>query len=134
MKRALYCISISCLLITFINNPAKALENNMMLNRSEEILAEYEDNEIHIIRSITTLKRGDVGLITIKGKPDQIYTIESSFRINGKTIPVKQWRKADSNGMASFTWVVGKDTDLGTYSATIHGAGSTLNLTHTVIS
>lgn len=133
MKKLLYFCILLCIGIAFLNYPVIYTESTNSLPKNELKTIKYTQNEIHIIRSITTLKRGEVGLITIKGIPGEIYTIESSFRVNDKTIPVKQWRRADSNGMASFSWVVGNDTDIGSYKATIYGGESTLSLTHTVI-
>ncbi|NLZ47792.1 MAG: hypothetical protein GX895_03220 [Clostridiales bacterium] len=134
MKNTFLSLILICIGITFNNYTVKANTSNELLKEIQVNTIEYNQNQIFIIRSITTLKRGEVGLITIKGKPGERYTIESSFSVKGKIIPVKQWRIADSNGMASFSWVVGRDTDIGTYNATIHGGGATLNITHNVTS
>lgn len=134
MKNTLFSLLLVCIVTAFTNCPASAYASNMQLQETHNKTIEKSQNDIYIIRSITSLKRGDVGLITIKGKPGERYTIESSFSVNGRTIPVRQWRNADSNGMASFSWVVGEDTDIGTYKATIYGDGSSISLTHTVIS
>ncbi|NLP27322.1 MAG: hypothetical protein GX370_00845 [Clostridia bacterium] len=136
MKKVAFSFLIICMGLLFTNYPAIAYNFNNIFQdtETEGKRREVSQDQIVIIRSVTTLKPGDVGLITIKGKPHQRYTIETSYKAVGRTIPVRQWRTADSQGMASFTWVVENDTDIGRYKATIYGPSSSLSLTHTVIS
>lgn len=89
--------------------------------------------ELKIIHSITTVKRGGVGIITIQGKPGIKYNIKSSFKLGDKLNTVTQWRIADSNGQATFNWVVSTDTVPGTYSAIISGGGKIIKTEHTVL-
>jgi hypothetical protein len=103
------------------NPPATRLQTNI------------SPGEIQIIRSNTTLNRGDIGFITIQGRPGVKYTIQSTFKIRNQTIPVTQWRRADANGQATFNWVVGLESAPGSYPTTISGDGNTIRITHTVL-
>jgi hypothetical protein len=90
-------------------------------------------NELKIIRSNTKLKAGDMGFITIQGKPGVRYKIESSFKVGKRVIPVTQWRVAGTNGQATFNWVVSSETTPGNYAAVISGNGKALNVSHAVL-
>ena len=81
----------------------------------------------------TTLKVGDTGVITIQGKPRTRYTINTTFLRANRSINVTQWRTTDSNGHATFNWVVEPGTTPGTRTATISGGGERIEISHTVL-
>jgi hypothetical protein len=89
--------------------------------------------ELRILQANTTLKPGDIGFIKIQGRPNTVYTIDTTFIQNNKTIRVKQVRRSNINGEATFNWVVDSTTLPATHRAIISGGGETLETTHTVI-
>jgi hypothetical protein len=94
---------------------------------------EITKNNLKIINAITTVKRGGTGIITIQGAPNTAYSIETSYKLLNKTIPVIQWRKTDVTGVATFNWIVSMETIVGTYDATINGGGNIIKTNHRVI-
>jgi hypothetical protein len=110
---------------TLISEPKRTQISRLQTTSSSD--------ELKIIRSSTKLKVGDMGFITIQGKPGVRYKIESSFKIGQRVIPVTQWRVTGKNGQATFNWVVSTETAPGNYSAVISGDGKALNVSHTVL-
>jgi hypothetical protein len=94
---------------------------------------EITKNNLKIINAITTVKRGGTGIITIQGAPNTAYSIETSYKLLNKTIPVIQWRKTDVTGVATFNWIVSMETIVGTYDATISGGENIIKTNHRVI-
>ncbi|MCB2288260.1 hypothetical protein LGK97_00585 [Clostridium sp. CS001] len=94
---------------------------------------ETTNNNLKIINAITTVKRGGTGIITIQGIPNTKYSIETSYKLLNKTIPVIQWRRTDITGVATFNWIVSMETSISTHDATISGGGSILKTSHRVI-
>jgi len=90
-------------------------------------------SNLKIINAVSTVKLGETGIITIQGAPITQYNIKTSYKIENKTIRVIQWRTTDRTGVATFNWIVDKDTTSGTYAATISGAGYEINTSHTVL-
>jgi hypothetical protein len=88
---------------------------------------------LRVINARNVLRKGETGIITIQGQPGKKYEIKTSYKITNRTVTVTQWRVTDSNGFATFNWVVGMDTVAGTYSGQIRGNGSSINITHTVL-
>lgn len=88
---------------------------------------------LSITRAVTTVRKGDFGIIVIQGKANTRYRVNSSFKEGNRTIPVTQWRTTNANGVATFNWFVSEETALGTYPLTITGNGDSLQLSHTVI-
>jgi hypothetical protein len=87
---------------------------------------------LRIIASSTNLRRGDLGYITIQGKPSTSYNIHTTYQRGDRTVRVSQMRLTDANGRATFNWVVEDGTAVGTNTATITGGGETITTTHTV--
>jgi len=90
-------------------------------------------NTLSIISSVTTVKRGETGVIIIQGIPKTQYSIKTYYKLGNKTIPVVQVRTTDTTGVATFNWVVSMKTTPGTYEASIFGKGNTINTTHVVL-
>ncbi|MCJ7690302.1 MAG: hypothetical protein MUO60_13395 [Clostridiaceae bacterium] len=89
--------------------------------------------QLKIISSVSVVKHGDTGLITIQGIPNTRYNITTSYKIKDKTISVIQWRTTDRIGVTTFNWIVNMKTIAGTYDATISGGGAILKTNHTVL-
>jgi len=89
-------------------------------------------NDLRIISSDTSVKRGGIGLITIHGKPNTLYNIKTSYMLANRTVSVIQWRTTDSTGVTTFNWVVSRETMSGTYDATISGGGHMIKTSHKV--
>jgi len=87
---------------------------------------------LRIVSANTNLRRGDLGFITIQGKPGVSYTIRTTYQLGDRRVGVSQMRVADLNGNATFNWVVENETATGTNTATISGGGESINTTHTV--
>lgn len=90
------------------------------------------ENTLSVIDSRTTVKRGEVGYIIIKGKPDTKYVIETTYKQNNKIINITQTRVSNADGKVIFKWLVSSQTESGTRSALIFGGGETITLSHTV--
>jgi hypothetical protein len=89
-------------------------------------------NSLRIINAVSDVKRGGVGVITIQGAPNTLYSIQTSYKLANKTVFVTQWRTTDSTGVTTFNWVVSMKTMSGTYDATISGGGYAINTKHRV--
>lgn len=90
--------------------------------------------QLRIISSVSVVKHGETGLITIQGIPNTLYNITTSYKIKNKIIQVVQWRTTDGIGVTTFNWIVSMKTIVGTYDATISGGGDILKTNHTVVS
>ena len=80
--------------------------------------------KLRVIEAKTVLKRGEAGIITIEGKANTKYTIETSYALGDREITVSQMRATDEGGQATFNWVVDRKTVLGTRTAVISGGKS----------
>lgn len=103
---------------------------------SKEVLVSVtktQQGHLKIINAITDVKRGGTGIITIQGEPNTLYSIKTSYKLEGKTIFVTQWRNTDRTGVTTFNWIVSMDTTVGTYNAMISGGGDSINTNHRVL-
>lgn len=132
MKRSFIKMLVFCLMLLQLYSTTTIVKAAELRPSAEIATTAAAQPKISIIRSVTDVNRGDIGFITIQGRPGVKYTIRSSFKIGNRTIPVTQWRIGDSKGFVIFNWVVGGDTVPGTYPITISGDGETINLSHTV--
>ena len=89
--------------------------------------------DLKILKSVTNVKHGEIGYITIEGEPGVKYTLTTTYKIGNKSIPVIQWRKVGESGQVTFLWSVSKESAIGTYPLTISGGGEALTTTHAVI-
>lgn len=94
---------------------------------------EISRSQLKIINSVSVVRRGETGIITIQGTPNTRYNIKTSYKLENKTISVVQWRITDATGMTTFSWNVSMKTIVGTYDATISGGGDILKTNHTVV-
>jgi len=94
---------------------------------------EIAKNKLRIINAISNVKRGGTGIITIQGIPNTEYSIETSYKLGNKTIPVIQSRKTDLTGVTTFNWIVSMESIVGTYDATISGGGEIIKTNHRVL-
>lgn len=94
---------------------------------------ENTTGDLRVIDSVTRVRLGQIGFITIQGTPGVKYTVTASFKTGEKTRVASQWRIADERGRATFLWSVNPDTVPGTYPVTITGNGTTISLSHTVL-
>jgi hypothetical protein len=133
MKKKLICMLVLSLSIFSYYTSRIPTAAEDLTQTSAKLVSTSIQRKVRIIRSVTTLKRGEIGIITIQGEPGMVYTIETSFAVGSRTIPVNQVRTGDSKGLATFNWVVGEDTVPGTYPVKIYGDGEILNLSHTVL-
>ncbi|WP_139904726.1 hypothetical protein [Clostridium thermarum] len=130
-KKAICILIVSICIIGHYNSTTVAAED--FSSRETQLSSTSIPKKIKLLRSNTTLKHGDIGIITIKGEPGVVYKIESSYAIGSRVIPVNQVRTGNSKGIVTFNWVVGEDTVPGTYPIKISGNGEVLELTHTVL-
>lgn len=123
------------ILIIFISGCSKGIEKTYDINKLSaiEVQAEVVLESLKVIDSNTILKRGEIGYITIQGKPRTKYTLKSSFRIGNTESYVTQWRITGNSGQATFNWVVDFETVPGTHDISISGNGERVNLSHTVL-
>lgn len=116
LKNKLLYIALFCVLLVGVSTlQVKAIENTLK-----------------VIDSRTTVNRGETGYITIQGKPDTKYVIETNYKANSKIINITQTHKSGSDGIVTFKWLVGPQTESGTHSALIFGGGESITLSHTV--
>jgi hypothetical protein len=114
------------------HNTTKAISSVKATNAPQTQTLQVRTH-INIINAVSAVKQGGTGIITIKGAPNTLYNIKTSYKIEDKTISVIQWRNTDKTGVATFNWIVSKETIAGTYPATISGGGDILSTSHTVI-
>lgn len=109
---------------------AKSIANTVSMNQEQFEIAK---NKLRIINAISNVKRGGTGIITIQGTPNTEYSIETSYKLGNKSIPVIQWRKTDVTGVTTFNWIVSMESIVGTYDATISGGGDIIKTNHRVL-
>lgn len=131
VHKLLYFVLCMIFIVGCSSNTSSISKSNMP--QVSRLQAQSYSNGLKIFRSNTRVHLGDMGFITIQGKPGARYTIQSSFRKGNRVISVTQWRIAGTNGQATFNWVVSTDTTPGTYSAVISGDGKKLSESHTVL-
>lgn len=131
MKLILLCMIFICEFLSGcsskINMPPGLVRLSSVQSQPQELAG-----SLSIINSSTAVNRGGFGFITIQGRPGTRYKITTSYRNGNRIISVNQWRITDSNGQATFNWVVGPETVPGTYPAIIYGGGRSINTYHTV--
>lgn len=90
------------------------------------------EGNLRVVDSKTTVRRGETGFITIQGKPNTQYTIETTYKVSGQVINGTQTRTSGGDGRITFRWRVSPQTESGTRSALIAGGGEHITLSHTV--
>ncbi|MBU3141991.1 hypothetical protein [Clostridium sp. CF012] len=119
-----------CIMGYHSTNGAISMVKAVNMTQKQFILSQ---NNLKIISAVSTVKHGVTGVITIQGTPNTLYNIKTSYKIKNKTVSVIQWRTTDRTGVATFNWVVSKETTAGSYAATISGGGDIINTDHTVL-
>ena len=132
MKIKIACIFILGLCIMGYHSSIEVTPTVKALNMSQKQTI-ISQSHLKVINAVSTVKRGETGVITIQGKPNTKYNIKTSYKVGNRTISVIQWRTTDGIGVATFNWIVSMDTIAGTYAATIAGGDEVLNTKHTVL-
>lgn len=88
---------------------------------------------LKVIKAVNELKHGEMGSITIQGRPGVKYEIIAYYSLGKEPLEARQQRTTDEFGQATFIWTVSNKTVPGTYLITITGDGRTINSQHTVI-
>jgi hypothetical protein len=131
--RLRYVILISIIIIgslTAIKMITTVLSTAVVNTSAETINQPYN---LRVIKAVNILKRGEIGTITIQGRPGVRYTIIAAYSKGNKNLEGRQQRTADEFGQVTFIWTVAVETVPGTYLVTITGGGETIDLHHTVI-
>ncbi|MCB2292299.1 hypothetical protein LGK95_01935 [Clostridium algoriphilum] len=132
IKIKVVCILLLSMCMMGYNHTTEAVtivnESNMT-----HLLSVKSQSNLTIINSVAAVKRGGTGVITIKGTPNTLYSIKTSYKLINKTVSVIQWRTTDGTGVTTFNWIVSMRTMSGTYDATISGGGDILKTNHKVI-
>lgn len=105
--------------------------NPKVVNASDKVINQSYD--LKIIKAANDLRLGEMGSITIQGRPGVRYTIIAYYSLGKEPLEAKQQRTTDEFGQATFLWTVSEKTVPGTYLVTITGDGRTINAQHTVI-
>ncbi|MBU3111368.1 hypothetical protein [Clostridium lacusfryxellense] len=131
MKFKVICVLLLSIFIMGYSSGAEAstMVKEPIMSHEQSILAQ---NSLRIINSVSDVRRGGIGVITIQGAPNTLYSIQTSYKLSNKTVFVTQWRTTDSTGVTTFNWVVSMKTMAGTYDATISGGGYAINTKHRV--
>lgn len=129
--KLLYILLISAFMLGCSNKQDYASKVNTQLTIQTRAEVAYES--LRVISSNTTLKKGDIGYITIQGKPRTKYTLRSTFQVGNRVVEVNQWRITGNDGKATFNWVVSSESHPGTRDIIIYAAGESLSLSHTVL-
>lgn len=122
------CMVFLCTTLLFLNGFPRTIET-----MSNSAKTSKQIQRLKIIKSKTTLRRGETGIIVIQGTPGVEYTLKTTYEKRGRVIPVTQWRTADNNGEAIFNWVVDDETEAKTHSIVISGNGEVIETQHTVL-
>jgi hypothetical protein len=134
MKRKIVNILFICIFLTVFSWTVKALTGDKQTANLQINAQKYTvPGDLSIIDSVTRVRIGEIGFITIQGQPGIRYTVTSSFNTEEGTRSVSQWRITDENGRATFLWSVSLETIPGTYPVTISGGDRTLKLSHVVL-
>lgn len=131
MKVKLLCMIFICIFLSGCSSIINMTHGIVRLSSVQSGLQSLP-SDLSIINSSTVVNRGGFGFITIQGRPETRYRITTSYKKGNRIISVNQWRITDSNGQATFNWVVGPETVPGTYPAIIYGGGRSINTYHTV--
>jgi hypothetical protein len=132
MKTKVACIlTLSVCIIGYCGTSGAApVVETVNMSQKHNIIAQ---SELIIINSVSSVNLGGTGVITIKGKPNTLYKIKTSYKLENKMVSVIQWRTTDGTGVTTFNWIVSGNTNTGTYDATISGGGQILKTEHTVL-
>ena len=126
---ALFMLSAFTGCRTNSQNPVPQQERYQRLSME---YAEINDN-ITLVNMTTTLRQGENGSLTIRGKPGKVYTVATTFRLNAKTYVTTRSGTADSNGMVTWNWNVAPGTRPGSYPVTVKCGNDKLNTIYTVL-
>lgn len=90
-------------------------------------------NEIILLDVKSPVKLGDKGGLSIQGKPGTRYTVTAVYNHTGRTLTSTGSRIAGPDGLAGWSWDVGKGTEPGTYRLLVRGDGKMLTTAYTVV-
>ena len=133
MKIKIVCVLLLGMFMIGCNRTTEATTMVEDLNMPQNQFAKSQ-SQLKIINEVSIVKRGETGVITIQGTPNTLYNIKTSYKLANKTVSVIQWRTTDGTGVATFNWIVSRETMAGTYDATISGGGYILKTNHRVLS
>jgi len=110
------------------SNPVPQQERYQRLSMEN---AAINDN-ITLVNMKASIRQGESGNLTIRGKPGKVYTIATTFRREGKTFVTTISSKADSGGLVTWTWNVAPGTQPGSYPVTVKCGNDKLATVYTV--
>ncbi|MGM9637937.1 MAG: hypothetical protein ACI3YK_08165 [Eubacteriales bacterium] len=87
---------------------------------------------ILLLEFTDSVTKGSNATVTIKGKPDTVYSIKVRYSSGYSTAKGLEDQTSDSDGICSWTWRVGASTKSGSYPVTISDGTDTYELTLTV--
>src|SRR5690242_4151593 len=74
---------------------------------------------ITLVSMRTSIKQGEGGNLTIRGKPGKVYTVAATYRRDDKILVTTRSATADNNGLVTWTWDVARGTQPGSYPVTV---------------
>lgn len=93
----------------------KQIESELTYNPEPE----FSTNDVTLLHFTDTVKRGLPAEITIKGKPNTVYTIKITYSSGASKSKSLGPQTSDKNGIVAWRWTVGAKTKVGVYPVEI---------------
>ena len=90
------------------------------------------NHNITLVSMKTSIRQGESGSMTVRGKPGKVYTIAATFKRNGSTYVTTRSATAGNDGLVTWTWDVAAGTQPGSYPITVKCGDDKLTTMYTV--
>ena len=108
-------------------------ENKPVSTKPAQTAPEVTVAEIQLVSMTNPLRRNEDATITIKGKPNTVYSIAVYYQSGKSKAKGLENKVSNSSGVVSWTWHVGGKTQSGKKGIVINGGGQTLKVSFSVV-
>lgn len=108
-------------------------ENKPVSTKPAQTAPEVTVAEIQLVSMTNPLRRNEDATITIKGKPNTVYSIAVYYQSGKSKAKGLENKVSNSSGVVSWTWHVGGKTQSGKKGIVINGGGQTLKMSFSVV-
>jgi len=125
MKRILpYFLCICILFLGVFYLLSNSDESQQTLQIQKKLNSQVAQGQgIQVVAKRPFVRRGEVGVLALKCAPNVSCTIVCNYKINGNHYCATRDLVAGKDGSVLCTWMVDKNTDIGTYEIEITSGG-----------
>lgn len=134
MKRIIPCfLCLGLMLLGCFYLLRSGDQSQQVINGQTKSLSQVAVGEgIQVVAKRPFVKHGEIGVMALKCSPNVVCKIVCCYKINGKTYCATRNIVAGKDGSVLCTWLVDRNTDVGTYEIEITSGGDRLVTNYTV--